>query len=160
MDSGKLQMGLCGFLLAIWYNWLSFRYCSIKARFVQWMTSCPGCGSLQFIQSWSFGWIFDQCCGRFLILLYSFHFRMMCSIKCSKLNAPLRPSQNSFICNKIKLHTGRLYSVLRGTFDHSAIIRQLLKAFLTGKKSKTGQLTGQNVSWTLLCPGRWSHVFI
>ena len=52
------------------------------------------------------------------------------------LNKLLRPSQNSCTYTELRLCTRWLYLVIRWTFDHSAIIRQLLKA--TGCTQRKG----------------------
>lgn len=53
---------------------------------------------------------------------------MMLSAPQYSLNKPLRLSHNYCICTEIRLHTSGLYLVIKSTFNHSAIIRQLLKA--------------------------------
>lgn len=76
-------------------------------------------------------------------LVCSLDFMMLFAFQYALRN-PLRCSQNSCICNEIKLHTGGLSLAIRPTFSHSAINRQLLKAIeLNALREKVG--------WILLC---------
>ncbi len=60
---------------------------------------------------------------------------MMLFVPNYSLIKPLRLSQNSCICTVIRLHTG-LYLFISSTFDHSAIIKQFLKAIGCTQKKR------------------------